>query len=107
MAHIPYTLITMTKYELYRDLARSLYSIALDAIQSHDIKQVNLTGAIIRSALDPLREILGEHTPVFELLEYLTPGASSPKPSDDWWDFSFDGLKKLKRIYPEVLGHCP
>jgi hypothetical protein len=90
----------MTQYDLYRDLARALYALALDAVQSHDVDRLAIVQSIARAALKPLREELGGHAPILGILEFLTP----PKAiNDDWWSFSRDSLDGLKEIYPEVL----
>jgi len=79
---------------------RAIYALALDATESRDQAKAGAVDAIARAAFKPLREELGGHTPIYEILEYLEPGASS----DDDWSYSLDNLRQLKDVYPEVLA---
>ena len=63
--------IIMTQYNLYRDLARAIYALSLDAVQSRDIEKLALANSIARASFKPLREELGEHTPIYGIMEFL------------------------------------
>ena len=91
----------MTQYALYRNLARAIYDLALDAVQSRNLEKLALVESIARTAFKPLREELAEHTPIFGVLEHL----ATPKVvDDDWWSLSLDNLNGLKETYPEILA---
>ena len=90
----------MTQYDLYRDLARAIYALALDATEARDVERVAIVTSISQAGWKALYDELGGHTPILSIMEYLDPQSSS----DDWWSFALENLQELKTVYPEVLG---
>lgn len=94
----------MTQYDLYRDLARAIYALALDAVRSRDITRVRAVQLIVGAAFEPLRDKLKGHTPAYDLLEYVDESFITTWSPDDGWDVALKNLEETRQTYPEVLG---
>jgi len=93
----------MNPYDLYRDLARTLYALGLEAVQNRDMERVTEVNKIVWAAFEPLRIELREHSPVIDLMEY-TNLATIKNWSDKMWPETLHNLEHLKTVYHEVLG---
>lgn len=93
-----------SQYELYRDLARALYALALDAVRARDMERATW---ICESTM-PLQEPMGYvfdavGSPAFEIVE-CTNVATILNFTDDIWDRNLRVLEGMKDSFFEVLG---
>jgi len=93
-----------SQYDLYRDLARALYALALDAVRAHDMERATWVCKSTMPLQEPMFHIFAEtSSPAFEIVE-CTNVASILNFTDDIWDRNLKVLESMKETWPELLG---
>jgi len=93
--------------ELYRELARAIYALALDAVSARDVEYAKEVHAIAHATFKPMADEYQASTPIFGIMECLdidTRRIHNRLPSDEEWADSLVELKELREVYLEVLG---